>query len=388
MTVSRARHQQQLRAALADSPVVALLGPRQCGKTTLAREVAAETPLVTYLDLEDPRDDARLTEPMLALERLTGLVVLDEIQLRPELFAILRVLADRVPLPARFLVLGSASPRLVKGASETLAGRVRFIDLAGFDLTETGVADFHKLWLRGGFPRSFLAPDDQRSLAWRQDFVRTFLTRDVPQLGITIPAPQLRRFWMMLAHYHGQTWNASAIGASLGIGYKTVQNYLDILAGAFLVRQLQPWTENVGKRVRKAPKVYFTDTGLLHALLGIDRFETLEAHPRLGASFEGFAAEQLIRVAGWRDDEVFYWGTHAGAELDLLAFFAGRRYGFEFKYADAPRPTRSMRAAIEDLRLERLFIVHPGAASYPLGERLEVVGLGDLPALAVRLGGG
>lgn len=383
--IERPRYVASLRAGLDSAPVVALLGPRQCGKTTLARQIAATAAEVTWLDLEDPRDLARLREPMLALERLTGLVVIDEVQLRPELFPILRVLADRAPAACRFLILGSASPRLVEGASESLAGRVRFVDLAGFDLGEVGAEETRRLWLRGGFPRSFLAPDERGSVAWRNDFIRTFLTRDAALLGIGVPAQQMRRMWTMLAHYHGQTWNASAVGNSLDVSHKTARSYLDLLTGAFMVRQLQPWTENVGKRVRKAPKIYLADTGLLHTLLGIGSLAELEAHPKLGASWEGFALEQVLRQGGWRETEVFGWATHGGAELDLLVFAHGRRFGIEFKYTQSPRTSRSMRVALDDLGLARLFVIHPSAGSWPLDERIEALSLTDLGQLPARM---
>lgn len=328
----------------------------------------------TYLDLENPTDEARLDRPQLTLSGLRGLVVIDEVQRRPELFPLLRVLADREDAPAQFLLLGSASPELVKDASESLAGRVRFLDLGGFDATEVGFEHWQRLWLRGGFPRSFLSADDAESADWRNDFVRTFLTRDLPQLGVTIPAQQLRRFWTMVAHYHGRTWNAAEIAGSLGVNYKTATNYLDLLTGAFMVRQLQAWTENVGKRVRKAPKVYLRDSGLLHSLLGIDTLPQLQSHPKLGASREGFAPEHLLRLLRIRDSEAFYWATHAGAEVDLFVVKGARRYGFEFKYADAPRATKSLHVALQDLSLERLFVVYPGSTDYPLDERIEVVG--------------
>jgi predicted AAA+ superfamily ATPase len=385
MVIERAGYKQRIDDALRVSPVVALLGPRQCGKTTLARQVAATKPGATYLDLEDPRDAARLAEPMLVLERLRGLVVLDEVQRRPDLFPVLRVLADRAGDPARFLVLGSASPGVVAGVSESLAGRVRFVDLGGFALHEVGGDSERSLWLRGGLPRSYLAATDDVSLAWRLDFIRTFLVRDLRLLGLEVSELLMRRFWTMLAHYHGQTWNASALATSLGISYKTTQHYLDILTGAFLVRQLLPWTENVGKRLRRAPKVYLADSGLLHALLGLGALDELEAHPKLGASWEGFALEQVLRAGGWHDAEVYYWATHGGAELDLLVLRHGRRYGFEFKWADGPRPTRSMRVALTDCQLARLYIVHPGAGSWPVDDAIEVVALRDVPRLLADL---
>lgn len=319
---------------------------------------------------------ARLEHPAATLEPLEGLVVIDEVQRKPELFELLRVLADRDPLPARFLILGSASPTLVKGVSESLAGRVTFVDVSGFDLTEVGAAAYERLWLRGGFPRSFLAEDEAASFEWRNDFIRTFLERDVPQLGISIPSATLLRFWTMLAHFHGQVWNAAELARSLGSSEGTARRYLDLLSSVFLVRQLTPWFANVGKRQVKAPKVYVRDPGLLHALLGLGEKSALEGHPKLGASWEGFALEQVLALTGERN--VYFWATHAGAELDLLLFSGGRRFGIELKYGDAPRVTRSMRIAIEDLELERLFVVHPGSESFPLDERIEGVSILDL----------
>lgn len=353
--------------------VTALLGPRQCGKTTLARSFGTDRS--TYFDLEDPIDLARLEAPRLTLSTLTGLVVIDEIQRRPDLFPLLRVLADRDGPPARFLILGSASLDLVKGVSESLAGRVGFVDLAGFDGTEVAFDNLPRLWLRGGLPESFLSPSDEASLDWRQQCIRTMLTRDIPQLGIAIPAEQLRRFWTMLAHYHGQMWNASEIARSLGVTYKTAQRYLDVLDGAFMVRTLPSWTEHVGKRVRKAPKIYIRDSGLLHALLGIRSVSDLQGHPKLGASWEGLALEHVLRVLRADRGEVFQWGTHGGAELDLLLVRGPRRWGFEFKHSDAPRSTRAMHEALEELRLDQLYVVHPGDTDYRLADRLQVIAL-------------
>jgi len=365
-----------IRERLARSPVVSVLGPRQSGKTTLAREIASERE-ATIFDLEDPRALARLENPVSALESLSGLVVIDEVQRSPQLFPLLRVLADRDPLPARFLILGSASPQLVRGISESLAGRAAFVDVAGFDLSEVGPASFRRLWMRGGFPRSFLAPGEKASFEWRSDFVRTFLERDVPQLGISIPAATLRRFWTMLAHLHGQVWNAAELARSLGSSEGTARRYLDLLTSVFLVRQLPPWFENLGKRQVKSPKVYVRDSGLLHALLGLEDRPALESHPKLGASWEGFAIEQLLRIAGERD--AYFWATHAGAELDLLLFSGGKRVGVEFKVGDTPRPTRSMRTAMDDLGLDRLLVVHPGRDSFPLEDRIEAVSILHLP---------
>lgn len=382
--VQRAGYLEQIRHSLAQFRVTALLGPRQCGKTTLARSFAAAPD--SCFDLEDPVDLARLEAPRHALGKLTGLVIIDEIQLRPDLFPLLRVLADRPGAPARFLILGSASPDLVKGASESLAGRMGFVDLSGFDATETGFGRLDALWLRGGFPESFLSGSDDASFHWRQQFIRTFLTRDIPQLGITVASERLRRFWLMIAHYHGQTWNASEIAGSLGINYKTAQHYLDILAGSFMIRSLPSWTENLGKRVRKAPKIYLRDSGLFHALQNIRSMPELQAHPKLGASWEGLAVEHILRILRAEPGEAFYWGTQAGAELDLLLVRGGRRWGFEVKFADAPRPTKSMRAALNDLKLQRLFVIYPGDKDYALDDQIQVLAFASverLPALLV-----
>lgn len=363
-----------VRAALRAGPIVALLGPRQCGKTTLARKVAADG--AEYFDLEDPVALARLAEPMTALSSLRGLVIIDEVQRLPSLFPVLRVLADRPRIPARFLLLGSASPELVRHSSETLAGRIAFVDMAGFSLRETGAAVQRKLWLRGGFPRSFLARSEADSFAWREDFIRTFLERDIAQLGIHVPPAVLRRLWMMLAHYHGQTWNASEIARSLGEAHTTVKRHLDILTGAFMTRQLPPWFENVSKRQIRSPKVYIRDTGLLHALLGLRTFAALEGHPKLGASWEGFVLEQAILAAGERN--AYYWATQGGAELDLLLQLQGRRYGVEIKYSDAPSLTKSMTIASKDLRLTRLYVVYPGSHRYALDKNIEALSLNAL----------
>ncbi len=378
--VLREAYRKQIEDSLAQFRVTALLGPRQCGKTTLARSLATRPE--AYFDLEDPLDLARLDAPRLALGSLRGLVVLDEIQRRPDLFPLLRVLADREGPPARFLVLGSASSDLVKGVSESLAGRVGFVDLGGFDATEVGADRLDTLWLRGGFPESFLSASDDASFVWRQQFIRTFLTRDIPQLGITIPSEQLRRFWMMVAHYHGQTWNASEIAGSLGVNYKTAQRYLDILTGSFMIRSLPPWTENLGKRLRKAPKIYLRDSGLFHALMRIGSLAELQVHPKLGASWEGLALEHVLRILRVEPGEAYHWGTHGGAELDLLVVRGTERAGFEFKYADAPRPTKSIRAALDDLKLDRLTVVYPGDRNYDLDKRIRVISLRSLESLA------
>lgn len=362
----------RLERALRANPVVALVGPRQCGKTTLARKLA-EARRSTYFDLEDPLDLERLAQPKIALLEQDGLVVIDEVQRRPDLFPVLQVLADQARRGRRFLILGSASPELLRQGSETPAGRIAFVEMAGFDLDEVGAAAQRRLWWRGGLPRSFLARSDAASNQWRRDFIRTFLERDVLQLGIRIPAPVLRRLWMMLAHYHGQVWNASEIARSLGEAHTTVKRHLDALTGALVVRQLQPWYENLGKRQVKAPKVYVRDAGLLHALLGTETAAALHTHPKVGASWEGFVLEELIGLAGERN--AFYWRTQAGAELDLLLFVRGKRIGVEVKYADAPSMTRSMHACIASLELDRLYVVYPGQETYSPRPDVEVMPL-------------
>jgi len=366
---------RQVRRAISANPVTVLYGPRQCGKTTLARQIA-EAACAEYFDLEDPVSQRRLSEPMTALLPLRGLVVIDEVQRQPDLFPMLRVLSDRKPLRARFLVLGSASPELLRQSSESLAGRVAFIEMGGFDLSEAGAAAMRRLWWRGGFPRSFLARSDTESRSWQENFIRTFLERDIREYGVEVPPVTLRRMWSMLAHYHGQIWNASELSRSLGEAHSTVKRHLDILTSALMVRQLQPWHANLGKRQVKSPKVYVRDTGLLHALLGIPSFRALEGHPKLGASWEGLVVEEVIRAVGERN--AYFWATQAGAELDLLLMVGGQRYGVEVKYGDAPGMTKSMRIALEDLDLKRLFVVYPGTESYELDEQTVVIPLGQI----------
>jgi predicted AAA+ superfamily ATPase len=380
--IPRPRALERILKTLSIHPVAALLGPRQCGKTTLARVVADREPS-TYYDLENPVDIRRLSAPMRALEELSGLVVIDEIQRRPDLFELLRVLVDRPNNPAKFLLLGSASPHLARGVSESLAGRVGFIDLSGFDLGEVGLEQSARCWLRGGFPRSFLADDDSTSIAWRNDFIRTFLERDIPQLGISIPAETLRRFWTMIAHYHGQVWNAAHLARSLGTSENTARRYLDILAGSYMIRILPPWFENIRKRQVKAHKIYVRDSGILHALLQLRTLADLQSHPNLGASWEGFALEQLIGALESRD--AYFWATHAGAELDLFVRVAGKHYGFEFKYADAPGRSRSMYVAIQDLSLAHLWVIYPGHQEYLLDDKISVIPIASVPHLANTL---
>ena len=384
MAVARPAPTARVRESFAVHPVVALTGPRQCGKTTLARAIAGDAAESTYFDLEAAVDRRRLDTPEQTLGRLSGLVVIDEVQRLPALFETVRVLVDRPENGARYLLLGSASPALVKGVSESLAGRVGLVDLGGFDLREVAADPWRTLWLRGGFPRSYLAPDTKGSALWRESFVRTFLERDIPQFGITIPVETLRRFWTMIAHYHGQVWNAAELARSLGASERTARGYLDILAGAFMVRALPPWFENLKKRQVKAPKVYVRDTGLLHTLLDVVRESDLAGHPKVGASFEGFAMEQLL--AAFETGNAYFWATHGGAEIDLLITRGGKRYGFECKLSDAPGTTRSMRVALDDLGLEHLWIVYSGDEAYSLDDRISVLPVAEIPALPASLG--
>lgn len=377
--LERTRYLEQLSKAVERSPVTALFGPRQCGKTTLARAFAGNRQ-VTFYDLESVPDQRRLQNAELVLGSLSGLVVLDEIQTMPELFQVLRVLVDRPENRARFLILGSASPDIVRKTSETLAGRLEFVELSGFDLLETGADKWKELWLRGGFPRSFLAESEENSLAWRDGFIRTFLERDIPQLGINIPAPAMRRFWTMLAHYHGQTWNASEIGRSMGLSDKTIRSYLDILTGTFMIRQLQPWYENISKRQVKKPKIYFRDPGLLHSLLDVRDYHTLLGNPKVGASWEGFALEQVLQVI--QPSQAYFWGVHSGAELDLMFLRDGHRYGIEAKFSEAPEVTSSMKTALNELGLSHLWIIYPGKHTYPAEKKITILSLqniGELP---------
>lgn len=371
----------RVRTALRRSPVVALVGPRQCGKTTLARTLVPRDSN-NYFDLEDPVSLARLDEPMTTLGGLRGTVVIDEVQRRPDLFAALRVLADRRPLRARFLVLGSASPELLRQSSESLAGRIEVVQLGGFSLDEVGEDALERHWIRGGMPRAFLARTAADSVSWRNEFVNTYLERDLPNLGIGIPPAALLRFWRMLAHVHGNTWSAADPARSLGVSQPTIKRYVDILTGMFLVRQLAPWHENIGKRQVKSPKVYLRDSGLLHALIGVRDGRELLAHPRCGASWEGYVIEQVLAVT--QPDEAYYWATHQGAELDLLFVKDGRRVGVEVKRADAPRITPSMRIAMADLRLDRLIVVYPGERRYGLGPRINVVPATELAKGAAK----
>ncbi|MGH7469671.1 MAG: ATP-binding protein [Longimicrobiales bacterium] len=384
--VNRPRLLAELYAALRRSPVVGLIGPRQCGKTTAGRWILSPNS-PQYFDLEDPISLARLDQPMTALSKLRGLVVIDEVQRRPDLFPVLRVLADRRPVRARFLILGSASPELLRQSSESLAGRIERLTMAGFRLEELGGSLLPRHWRRGSFPPAYLARSEGDSVRWREQFVHTLLERDLPQLGIRIPAAALLRFWRMLAHYHGNIWNAAEPARSLGISQPTVRQYLDLLTEIFMVRQLPPFHENLLKRQVKAPKIYIRDTGLLHQLLGIHTERDLHTHPKLGSSWEGYAIEEVIKLT--EPDAAHFWATHAGAELDLLLLKNGRRYGVEIKREDAPRLTPSMRTALDDLRLDHLTVLYPGSRTYELAERvtvlpLEVIAAGEASALLPR----
>lgn len=375
MTIARRTLFQQIQHALARNPVTVLTGPRQTGKTTLAREFLAEDS-PNYFDLEDPVSLARLEEPRTTLDPLKGLVVIDEVQRRPDLFPLVRVLVDRRKQPARFLILGSASGDLLRQSSESLAGRMERIEIGGFTLAELGADSAQKLWRRGGFPLANLARSEHDSLAWRKQFIQTLLERDLPVWGVRVPAVALLRFWTMVAHYHGQIWNAAEPARALGVNPSTTRRYLDLLTDALVLRQLQPWHANLGKRQVKSPKVYVRDSGLLHQLLGLETEKALLSHPKLGASWEGFVIEQVL--ASEPHDEAWFWATHQGAEIDLLLRRGDQLLGVECKRADAPKLTPSIRIVLEDLRLARVAVVYPGATRYALGGRVEAVPLATL----------
>lgn len=380
MLLQRHRLEAEVHRALGRSRAVVLAGPRQSGKSTLAAGLVARNG-ARWFDLENPVDLQRLAQPLTALGALQGAtgvapIVIDEVQLVPGLFPVLRVLIDRSPANGQFLLLGSASPALLRQAGESLLGRVEVIEVGGFDIEEVTPARQTTLWLRGGYPRAFLAANDADSMAWRVQAMQRHVESDLPQFGVNVPAPAMLRFWRMLAHYHGQTWNAADPARSLAVSEPTVRRYLDVLTQTFMVRQLQPWFQNLGKRQVKAPKIYFRDTGLLHTLMGVPTLDALLAHPRSGASWEGFALEQVLRIA--RPDAAYFWATHNGAELDLLLFKDGRRIGVEFKRADAPGVTLSMSIAMQDLQLDALYVVYPGDRRYALADRMEAVPLAAL----------
>lgn len=375
MEIKRIKELKLLKERLKENPVVAILGPRQCGKTTLSKQFSRNvSEEVHFFDLEDPRHLARLENPTLALENLKGFIVIDEIQRKPDLFPVLRVLVDKNS-SAKYIILGSASRELIVQSSESLAGRISYIEMGGFSIEHLSVADIKKLWIRGGFPRSFLAGSEQSSFQWRQDFVTTFLERDIPNLGIRIPARTLRQFWMMLAHYHGQIFNASEIGRSLSISDNTARRYLDLLSGTFVVRQLQPWYYNTKKRIVKRPKMYFRDSGILHALLSLDNYNAVTTYPKLGASWEGFAIQQAIEHLNLREEETFFWAVHTGAELDLVFAKKGKLWGIEIKYDEAPRLTKSMKFAMSELSLSHLWVIYPGTENYPLDKNISAVSI-------------
>ena len=379
--IERQHYLMRLEAAIKRSPIVSILGPRQVGKTTLAREFARgrET---TFFDLESEPDRMRLVNPELTLGDIEGLVVIDEIQIMPQLFQVLRVLVDRSD-KAQYLILGSASPDIIRGVSETLAGRVEFIELTGFGLQEVGIENWRKLWVRGGFPRSYLSSSDKSSFVWRNAFIRTFVERDIPQLGISVPAAAMRRFWNLLAHYHGQYLNTSALARGMGVSVNTARHYLDILTGAMMVRQLQPWFANLKKRQVRSPKTYLRDSGLLHSLLSLETFEELLGHPAAGASWEGFVVEEVLKLL--LPFNAYFWATHAGAELDLLFAQGGKHFGVEVKFSEAPKLTKSMHIALKDLGLTHLWVIHPGPHTYPMTETISTLSITDLLTLPQRV---
>ncbi len=372
--IERITDDRAINTYLDTFPVTAILGPRQCGKTTLVRDFRYNH----YFDLENPRDEARLDNPQIALENLNGLVVIDEIQRQPELFPLLRYLVDKRS-KQNYLILGSASRDLIRQSSESLAGRIGYYHLAGFRFHDIGSDNISRLWIRGSMPDSYLATDDVRSYLWRENYIATFLERDIPQLGINIPARTLRRFWAMLAHYHGQVLNFSELGRSFGISDMTVRKYVDILEGTFMVRCLQPWQENLKKRQVKSPKLYLRDSGLFHWLMNIENLEQLTVHPKLGASWEGFALECACRSIGKSSENFYFWKIHSGSEVDLFWMHGGRRWGVEFKYADAPRGTQSMSIVINDLALDHLWVIYPGKQRYRLSENITVLPLSEVP---------
>lgn len=379
MIINRSKELKTLNRLLNIYPAVGIIGARQVGKTTLAGMLAETIKKpVTHFDLENPEDLARLNDPILALKDLKGVIIIDEVQRLPDLFQVIRVLIDRSNVKTRFLILGSASPDLLRQSSESLAGRIIFHELGGFSLEEVGIKNNKQLWLRGGFPRSYLARSIQDSSEWRKAFIQTFLERDLPQLGINIRSTTLRRFWTMIAHYHGQIWNASEFGRSFGVADTTVRNYLDLLTSALVIRQLPPWYENISKRQVKSPKVYISDSGLVHSLLNINKMSDLENHPKLGTTWEGFVMDQVIRHIGARKEECYFWATHAGAELDLLVVRGRDRFGFEIKRTSTPKITPSMRTALTDLNLKCIDIIHAGDYTFQLSNKIRAVALTKL----------
>lgn len=381
MEIKRSPEIALLKERLKNYPAVAILGPRQCGKTTLAHQFARIWKKnVVFFDCEDPQDINRLSEPLTAFKDATGLIVLDEIQRVPDLFPVLRVIIDRKE-DKKFLILGSASPDLIKQTAESLAGRISYIEMRGFSCEHIDTSAVDRLWIRGNFPRSFLARNEHVSYRWRQDFIATFLERDIPNLGFKLPARTMRRFWTMLAHYHGQVLNSSEIGRSLELSDHTVRRYLDLLCGTFMIRQLLPWHYNTKKRLIKNPKIYFRDTGLLHTLLSLETKHDVFSHPKLGASWEGFALEETIQRLQLSDDSIFFWGVHTGAEIDMVFQKKGRLYGIEVKYSHAPSVTPSIRSAVEELSLSHVWIIYPGIKIFPLAKNITVLPVTKLGGL-------
>ncbi len=375
MQIIRHAEIDQAKQLLKSNPVVALLGPRQCGKTTLSHQIVRQIKSdVHFFDCENPKDIQRLADPLTALNDLKGVVVIDEIQRAPEIFPVLRVLSDRAK-HVKYLILGSASPHLLRQSSETLAGRIAFMEISGFHRELVPPGKMEALWLRGGFPRSYLARTDKDSFHWRQDFIATFLERDIPNLGLQIPARMLQRFWSMLAHYHGQLFNASEIGRSLGVSDHTARRYLDLLTATFMIREVRPWFYNTKKRIIKTPKIYFRDSGIAHALLSIENKKGLLVHPKLGTSWEGFALEEVIKCLGIRENQSYFWGVHTGGEVDLVFENNGRLYGIEVKYSQAPEVTASIKSAIQELSFKHVWIVYPGKEEYPLSKDVTAVPL-------------
>jgi predicted AAA+ superfamily ATPase len=371
--ITRKTDQTILSEKIAGFPVTAILGPRQSGKTTLAQKFSADH----YYDLENPRDAAMLAEPQLALESLSGLIVIDEIQRQPGLFPLLRYLVD-TKKNQKYLILGSASRDLIRQSSESLAGRITYHELGGFRLDDVGAEHWRKLWLRGGLPPSFIAKTDKQSQLWKEEYITSFLERDIPQLGITIPAAAMRRFWMMLCHYHGQILNHSELARSFGVSDMTVRRYLEILEGTFMIRLLHPWHVNIGKRLVKRPKLFIRDSGILHSLLSVGSEKDLATHNKLGASWEGFALEMASRAIGKRNEELAFWATHSGAEVDLFWQEYGKNWAIEIKYRDAPRFTPSMASALKDLKLSHLWILYPGDRVYSLANEVSTLPMTDV----------